>query len=167
MITYIIVGLASGLLFGVLDGLINANPLAQSLYQVYKPIAKTSVNLPVGILIDLAYGLIMSGVFLLLYKSLPGEAGMTKGINFALLAGFFRVVMTVASQWMIFEVPLGTLLYALVTGLGAMLIIGLLYGLTLKPALRLPLLADQGQGYNEGSSFPHFPRPGDLSNLFL
>jgi ethanolamine ammonia-lyase large subunit len=33
----IIVSIASGILFGVMDGLINANPLAQRLYEVYKP----------------------------------------------------------------------------------------------------------------------------------
>ena len=44
MITYIIVSTISGVLFGVLDGLINANPFAQRLYEVYKPIAKTSLN---------------------------------------------------------------------------------------------------------------------------
>jgi hypothetical protein len=71
----IIVSVISGILFGVLDGLINANPLARRLYQVYKPIAKTSINLPAGILIDLVYGFFMASVFLLLYKSLPGETG--------------------------------------------------------------------------------------------
>ena len=38
MIRYIIVSIASGVLFGAMDGLINANPLAQRLYEVYKPI---------------------------------------------------------------------------------------------------------------------------------
>ena len=37
---YAIVSVVSGILFGVLDGLINANPMAQRLYAVYKPIAK-------------------------------------------------------------------------------------------------------------------------------
>jgi hypothetical protein len=85
MIGTIIVSVISGILFGVLDGLINANPLARRLYQVYKPIAKTSINLPAGILIDLVYGFVMAGVFLLLYKSLPVKTGFIKGISFAFL----------------------------------------------------------------------------------
>ena len=133
MIRYLIVSLASGLLFGVLDALINANPLAQRLYQVYKPIAKTSINVPAGIAIDLVYGFVMAGLFLLLYHSLPGQGGVVKGISFALMAWFFRVVMGVATQWMTFDVPTGALLYPLVAGLGEMLILGLLVGLTLKP----------------------------------
>jgi len=40
MVRYIIVSIVSGILFGVLDGLINANPLAQRLYEVYKPISQ-------------------------------------------------------------------------------------------------------------------------------
>ncbi len=135
MIRYIVVSIISGFLFGALDGLINANPLAQRLYDVYRPIARTSMNLPAGIVIDLVYGFAMAGVFLLLYKSLPGEAGLVKGISFAVLVWFFRVAMYVATQWMIFNVPVGALLYTLVAGLGEMLILGILYGFTLKPAI--------------------------------
>jgi hypothetical protein len=39
MIYVILVGLASGVLFAVLDALINANPLAQRILAAYKPIA--------------------------------------------------------------------------------------------------------------------------------
>jgi hypothetical protein len=133
MIEYIIISIISGILFGVLDGVINANPLAQRLYQVYKPIAKTSINPLAGIMIDLVYGFVMAGVFLLLYQSLPGETGLVKGLSFAFLVWFFRVVMYTASQWVMFNVPIEALLYSLVTGLGEMLILGVLYGLTLKP----------------------------------
>jgi hypothetical protein len=133
MIGYIIISVVSGILFGILDGVINANPLAQRLYEVYKPIAKTSVNPLAGIVIDLIYGFIMAGVFLLLYKSLPGETGLVKGLSFALLVWFFRVIMSAASQWVMFDVPVEALLYSLVAGFGEMLILGILYGLTLKP----------------------------------
>jgi len=135
MIRYIIVSVVSGILFGVLDGVINANPLAQRLYEVYKPIARTSINPLVGIVIDLVYGFVMAGVFLLLYASLPGGTGLVKGVSFAVLVWFFRVVMHAASQWVMFNVPVETSLYSLVAGLGEMLILGVLYGLTLKPAI--------------------------------
>ena len=131
---YILVSIVSGILFGILDGVINANPLAQRLYQVYKPIAKTSVNPLAGMVIDLVYGFVMAGAFLLLYKSLPGGTGLVKGMSFACLVWFFRVVMYTASQGVMFNVPVETLLYSLATGLGEMLILGVLYGLTLKPA---------------------------------
>ncbi len=133
MVRYIVVSIVSGILFGVLDGLINANPLAQRLYEVYKPIAKPSIDPVAGILIDLVYGFVMAGVFLLLYTSLPGQSGLVKGLSFGLLVWFFRVVMHVASQWMMFAVPGATLLYSLLAGLGEMLILGALYGATLKP----------------------------------
>lgn len=135
MIKYIIVSAVSGILFGILDGVINANPLAQRLYEVYKPITRTSINPLAGTVIDLVYGFVMAGVFLLLYKSLPGETGLVKGVSFACLAWFFRVVMYTASQWVMFNVPVEALLYSLVAGLGEMLILGVLYGLTLKPAI--------------------------------
>ncbi len=132
MIGYIIVSVVSGILFGILDGVINANPLAQRLYEVYKPIARTSINPLAGIVIDLVYGFVMAGVFLVLYKSLPGATGLVKGVSFACLVWFFRVVMYTASQWVMFNVPVEALLYSLITGLGEMLILGVLYGLTLS-----------------------------------
>jgi len=132
---YIVVSIASGVLFGILDGLINANPLAQRLYAVYKPIARASVNFLAGIVIDLVYGFVLAGVFLLLHQSLPGQSGLVKGLSFALLAWFFRVVMSVASSWMMFEVPARALLYTLVAGLGEMLILGVVYGLALTPTV--------------------------------
>ena len=135
MAGYIIISVIGGIIFGILDGVINANPLAQRLYQVYKPIAKTSIKPLAGILIDLVYGFVLAGVFLLLYKSLPGEIGLIKGVCFAVLVWFFRVVMYIASQWMMFNIPVQTLLYSLAAGLAEMLILGMLYGLTLKPGL--------------------------------
>jgi len=134
MTSYLMISIISGILFGVLDAVINANPFAQRLYQVYTPIAKKSVNFVAGIAIDLLYGFVMAGLFLLLYDSLPGANGLLKGISYAIIAWFFRVVMYVASQWMMFTVPGKTLLYTLFTGLAEMVILGSLYGLVLKPA---------------------------------
>jgi hypothetical protein len=134
MTSYIIVSVVSGVLFGILDGLINANPIATRLFEVFKPIAKTSLNFVAGMIIDLAYGFILAALFLLLYPSLPGDVGLVKGVSFALMAWFFRGVMSVASQWMMYKVPAKTLLYSLLAGLVEMLVLGILYGLALHPA---------------------------------
>jgi hypothetical protein len=132
MVRYILVSVGGGILFAVMDGLINANPLARRLYKSFEPIARKSINIPAGLAIDLVYGFAMAGIFLLLHASLPGESGAVKGLAFGLLVWFFRVAMQAASQWMMFNIPAGTLLYALVCGLAEMLVLGLLYGLTLK-----------------------------------
>lgn len=133
MQNYIIVSIVSGILFGILDGAINANPLAQRLFKVYQPIARKSINFIAGIAIDLVYGFVMAGVFLLLYKGLPGQTGLIKGLSYAAMVWFFRVVMQAASQWIMFAIPIKTQLYSLFAGLAEMLILGILYGLTLKP----------------------------------
>jgi hypothetical protein len=132
--TYVIVSIVSGVLFGVMDGLINANPFAIKLFEIYKPLARTSVNFVAGIIIDLAYGFILAALFLLFYSSLPGESGFVKGVSFALVIWFMRVAMNVASQWIMFNVPLKALLYILFSGLGEILIIGMLYGFFMHPA---------------------------------
>ena len=133
MATYIIVSVVSGVLFGIMDGLINANPMAIKLFEVYKPIAKTSINFVAGMIIDLAYGFILAALFLLVYPSMPGGAGLLKGVSFGVMVWFLRVVMSVASQWVTYKVPVKALLYSLLAGLGEMLILGLLYGLALRP----------------------------------
>ena len=133
MVRYIVISLAGGVLFGIMDGLINANPLAHRLFEVYQPIARTSLNVVVGILIDIAYGFILAAIFLMLYKSLPGQSGILKGLSYAALVWFFRVVMQAASTWMMYRIPGTTIAYSLIAGLIEMMILGVLLGLTLKP----------------------------------
>ncbi len=135
MSIYLIVSIIAGVLFGVMDALINANPLARRLYEVLKPIARTSMNPLIGLAIDLVYGFAMAAIFMLLFWALPGESALVKGLSFAFIAWFFRVVMNAASWWMMFRIPGKTLLYSVVTGLGEMLVLGLLFGLTLKPMM--------------------------------
>ena len=133
MIRYILASVAGGILFGILDGLINANPLAIKLFEAYRPIAKTSVNFAAGMVIDLAYGFILAALFLLLYQSLPGDMGLLKGLSFGLMVWFLRVGMSVASQWMMYKVPASALTYTLLAGLAEMLLLGLFFGATLHP----------------------------------
>ena len=132
MIRYIIVSVTSGILFGVMDGLINGNRFAQKIYECFRPIAKSSVNITAGLAIDLIYGFIMTGMFMLLRQSLPGNSGLLRGICFAVIAWFFRVVMAVASQWTMFNVPAQALVYTLITGFVEMVVLGIFYGLTLS-----------------------------------
>ena len=70
MVRYIIVSALSGILFGLMDGIINGNAYARKLFIVYKPIAKAAVN-PIGaIFVDLAYGFILAGFFMVLCPGL-------------------------------------------------------------------------------------------------
>lgn len=133
MVGYVIGSIAGGLLFGLMDGLINANPLAVRLYAVFKPIARTTINAPAGLVVDLVYGFILAGLFLVLYPSLPGLTGWVKGLTYGLLVWFFRVVMDVISQWMMYTLPVDALLYTLAAGLLEMLVLGLLFGLVVRP----------------------------------
>jgi hypothetical protein len=131
---FVIVAIAGGPLFGILDALINANPLARDLFVVYEPIAKTSVNMVAGILIDLIYGFALAGLFMVLYRSLPGRDDLAKGLSFGVMIWFLRVLMSVLSTWMMFELPGSLLLYTLFAGLAEMLVLGIFFALTLRPA---------------------------------
>ncbi len=133
MTRYLLVGIGGGILFGMLDGLINGNAYARRMLEAYRPIARTAINVPAGVLIDIVLGLVMAFVFLVLYQSWPGRTGLIKGLAFGLIVWFFRVVMNAASSWMMFNVPMTTLTYLVVTGLIEMLILGIVFGLFLRP----------------------------------
>jgi hypothetical protein len=133
MLRYISISIICGILFGVMDALINANPLGKKLNEAFLRISKTSVNIAAGVIIDLAYGFALAIIFVILYDSLPGATGLLKGISMAVLAWFFRVVMSTASNWMMFKIPAKTLLYNLFAGSVEMLILGLIFGAWLRP----------------------------------
>lgn len=132
MIHFIISAVLTGLLFGILDGFINGNRYATRLMECYKPIAKQSINIPAGLLIDLIYGFAISGLYLLLLPILPADSGIVKGITIGVGMWFFRVLMNVLSSWMMFRIPCKTLIYILLTGLAEMILLGILNGLLLK-----------------------------------
>ena len=136
MIRYVIVSIGSGVLFGMMDAFIHANPLAKKLFTAYEPVAKKSINAPAGLLIDLVYGFVTAGVFLVLYQSLPGSTGAVKGIGFGLMVWFFRVVMGAATSWMTLNVPVSKILYTLITGLVEMLCLGMLFGISFKEGIQ-------------------------------
>lgn len=132
MLRFIITAVLTGLLFGIMDGLINGNPYAVKLMECYKPIAKQQIDIPVGLLIDFLYGFVISGIFIIVMPVLPSESWIIKGITFGLGMWFFRVFMGVVSNWMMFAIPNKTIWYMLLTGLFEMILLGILNGLILK-----------------------------------
>ena len=122
-----------GVAFAVLDGVVNANPLAQTGCAVFDPIARPGINVVAGIAIDLAYGLALCAIFRRFYAALPGAAPLLKGMSYALLVWFFRVVMNAAGQWMVLTIPDLTVAYTLAAGLLEMVILGGLLALIAGP----------------------------------
>lgn len=127
-----IVGVASGILFLLMDFVLNVNPLARRLNEPYRPIARREMRLLAPMIIDLAYGLLMAGIFLVLRPALPGSKVVGAGISFGLLTWFFRVLMAGISQWVMFDVPLRTHFYSIGAGLFEMMALGLFYGIAFK-----------------------------------
>jgi hypothetical protein len=70
-------------------------------------------------------------MFILFQGSLPFTYSILNGLLYGVVVWFLRVVMHVASQWMMFNMPVRTMIYTLSVGLVEMLALGLLYGLTL------------------------------------
>jgi hypothetical protein len=134
MLRKVSVGVVAGVVFLILDGLLNANPLAQRLYTVYRPIARPSVNALAGSAIDLAYGMVLVLLFVTLRASLPGRTSLMKALSFGLMVWFLRVCMRVAGEWVVTVVPAPVHVYTLVAGLLQVLIVAGLIGLLLPEA---------------------------------
>jgi hypothetical protein len=132
MVTFLIAGLAAGLIFVLMDFVLNVNPLAMRLSEPFRPIARTRMPLAGAVIIDLLCGLAMAGIFLLLRPALPGGCILGVGISFGLVAWFFRVLMSALSQWVMFNVPRTTLLYSILAGLLEMVALGVFYALALS-----------------------------------
>lgn len=126
--------LGAGVLFGVMDAALHANPLAQRLHADYAPIAKAEVNAVAGVAIDLVYGLVLVLVFRQIAPVLPGTGGVMAGLVFGLGVWFFRVVMSVATTWMTLRIRPALLVYQLSTGLAEMLVLGAFLGSVVEVA---------------------------------
>jgi len=123
MLRQILVGLIAGVAFLILDGALNANPMAQRLYAAYQPIARQSVNALAGSAIDLAFGVLLAALFSTLRTSLPGRTRVAKALSFGLIVWFLRVCMRVAGEWIVTVVPADVHAYTLAAGLVQMLIV--------------------------------------------
>jgi hypothetical protein len=127
------VGVVVGVVFVILDVVLNANPLGAQALEFYAPIARDEVLMPVGIVSDLVSGFLIVLFFTLFYSSLPSSSGIVKGIIFGLIVSFLRVVMNVAASITMFQVPMISALYALGAGILEMTILGFLAGLLYRP----------------------------------
>jgi hypothetical protein len=123
MLRQVFVGLVAGVALLVLDGIVNANALAQRLYAAYQPIARQSVNALAGSAIDLAFGVILAWLFSALRTSLPGRSSVTKGLSFGVMVWFLRVCMRVAGEWIVTVVPVDVHAYTLAAGFVQVLIV--------------------------------------------
>ncbi len=132
----VLAGLAAGIVFLVLDGVLNANPLARQLYAVYQPIARPSVNALAGSAIDLAYGLVLALLYARLRPSLPGRTGLGQALSFGLIVWFLRVAMRVGGEWVTTAVPPSVHAYTLVAGLVQVLLVAVLIAALLPPQPR-------------------------------
>jgi hypothetical protein len=132
MHTYLIVGIAGGIIFAMLDFVLNVNPLAQRLSEPYRPLARKSMPMAAAVTIDILSGMAMAGIFLLLRPSFPGGPLIGAGVSFGILAWFFRVLMGALSQWVMFQIPARTHLYNIVAGLVEMLALGFFYAFALR-----------------------------------
>ncbi|MFP4024168.1 MAG: hypothetical protein ACLFVR_06540 [Thiohalospira sp.] len=114
-----------GFIFALLEFILHANPLVKNLSGIYEPVSRGWDIIIASFIIDIIYGTVLSLFYLILYKSLPGQ-GMMKGIIYGILLWFLRITILTLTQWMVYPVSAGTIIYMIFAGLPEMIIIGAL-----------------------------------------
>ena len=108
-------GIVTGALFILFDMLI-----AMATSQIFSSyfeleIWKTPPNITAGLVFDLINGFIIVAVYMVIYNGIPGS-GWQKGINYGIIVGLFRVVMTSFSSIVMYNIPLILVVTSLITG---------------------------------------------------
>ena len=112
---FIITGIIIGFIFLLLDMLfaIITNPLLLPYSDL--PIWRIPPNILAGTVFDFINGFILVGVFMVIYKGVPGT-GWKKGVNYGIIVGLFRVVMMSFSTIVMYAIPIEIVTVGLISG---------------------------------------------------
>lgn len=130
----IIGGIFIGLLLlvlGVISGFFSVSVFKLPMFVSDSTLWRREFNPALSIFLDIIYGIVLAGLFNLLYLSIPGE-GVLKGISFGLIIWFFKVVMAMGSIRIMFNVSDQILIYWTFSGLLELVIIGSILGIFYK-----------------------------------
>ena len=110
----LVCGIITGVLFSVFDMLIAMS--TSPMFSPYSdlPIWKTP-NILAGLIFDLINGFILAVVYTIVYNGIPGF-GWKKGLNYGILVGLFRVLMSSFSTIVMYNIPLTLVITSLITG---------------------------------------------------
>lgn len=130
----VIGGIFIGLLLlisGVVAGFFSVSVFKMPIFVSDSTLWRQEFSPYLSVSLDIIYGIILAGLFNLLYISIPGE-GIMKGISFGLIIWFFKTVMAMGSIRVMFNVSDKVLLYWTFSGLLEMLVIGTILGIFYK-----------------------------------
>jgi len=108
-------GIITGVLFLIFDMVIAIS--TSPIFSPYSdlPIWKTPPNILAGLIFDLINGFILVAAYTIVYNGIPGF-GWKKGLNYGVLVGLFRVVMSSFSTIVMYNIPLTLVITSLITG---------------------------------------------------
>jgi hypothetical protein len=130
----IIGGIFIGLLMvtsGMISGFFSVAVFKLPMFVSDSTLWRKEFNPALSILLDISYGIILAGLFNLIYMSMPGK-GVVRGIAFGLIIWFFKVVMAMGSIRVMFNVSDKILVYWTCTGLLEFLMVGMVLGIFYK-----------------------------------
>ena len=108
-------GIITGVLFIMFDMIIAIS--TSPIFSPYSdlPIWKTPPDILAGLIFDLINGFILLAVYIIIYNGIPGF-GWKKGLNYGIIVGLFRVVMTSFSTIVMYTIPFTLVITSLVIG---------------------------------------------------
>ncbi len=119
---FFMTGLITGFVFLMLDMFIAiaTGPLLSPFSGL--PIWRNPPNIAAGAVFDIINGFILAGIFMVMYKGIPGS-GWRKGANFGIIVGLLRTVMSSFSALVMYATPAEVVMIQLVSGYAEIVIL--------------------------------------------
>jgi len=127
----LIAGIIVGILFLFLDMLMAISTMPILSKYASLPIWKNPPNITAGMVFDLFNGLILVFVYSLLFSAIPGK-GWKKGLNYGMIVGLFRVVMSSFSSIVMYSIPDEVVITNLIAGFIEIAVLGILVALVFE-----------------------------------
>jgi len=91
--------------------------LTSPIFSAYSSLSiwQTPLNITAGMIFDIVNGFILVLVFTFIYDGIRGK-GWKKGLNYGIIVGLFRVLMSTFSSIVMYNIPLILNITTLITG---------------------------------------------------
>jgi len=134
MVRYALISVLAGSIMLILDAVFDNSEFAKRISLPLNPIRRKNNTLARSLAVNISFGFIFAGFYLISYRSLPGLPGsFFRSLYFATIVWILSVVFKAMSQWVEFDFTGSFLLYSVLSGFIKILSINILFHYLLRP----------------------------------
>lgn len=134
MVRYSLISVLAGSIMLVFDVVFVNNEFARRISIPLDPIRRKKNTFTRNLAVNISFGFIFAGFYLMSYRSLPGlPNSLFRSIYFAIMVWIPSFVFKAMSQWVEFDFPGKFLLYTVFSGFIKILSISILFHYVLRP----------------------------------